>query len=75
MSGMTRRKRETMPTGEEKTPSQTEMFEAVFDRVARCSSDLDEVASRLATTAVMRLFLRRRALLLGLPSPTSTPGE
>jgi len=67
--------RDIMPTHEQKITNPIEMFEAAtFDRGADCSSDLDEVASRLATTAVMRLFLRRRALLLGLSSPPSTPG-
>ena len=63
-----------MPAQEQKTTDPIEMFEATFDRGADRSSDLDEAALQLATTEVMRLFLRRRALLLGLSSPTSTPG-
>jgi len=63
-----------MPTQVQANPNPIETFEARLDRGADYGCDLDEAASRLATTEVMRLFLRRRAVLLGLAPPLSTPG-
>jgi hypothetical protein len=61
-----------MPTQEQKTTNPVEMFEATFDRGAQFSPDFDDAAVSLATSEVMRLFLRRRRVLLGLSSLTTT---
>jgi hypothetical protein len=57
---------------EQKSTNSVEMFEATFDRGASRTPDLDDAAALLATSEVMRLFLRRRRALLGLESPTTT---
>jgi len=62
-----------MLTQEQKSTNSVEMFEATFDRGAPRTPDFDDAAALLATSEVMRLFLRRRRALLGLSSPTTTP--
>ena len=60
-----------MPTKDQKTPEPREPLEAAFDQMVHCAFELED-ESRLATTAVMRLFLRRRKALVA-PSSPGTP--